>query len=385
METDNSILSYYGPAFNRPFVSILNSRQTKMPVGNDLWVSKTLEAVRFNIRENRTILSSIGMHTWNLLTWAIGHYGGKQILILPLYADDLEQEIVYDIVSEYSLDERRVAFAFYKTNCPITHPKMTWVERDRRVIKLADEISPISIRRGGNLDCEIKKSARGWCKINSASSIPYIKSKRRNIHKMLQKRNLDFILPDIWPKLTHWTHSFTEPWPGESKADYYRAIACSNEEYPRSALNSLLRILSDEVIYGTRRNFRNHMPNVSFTALNPKESLSLMNWNPSRSRFSFEFYGIAIDMDVAREKGIRKIIYGQEKAYDLLSPENRQYFQPIGSKVDWSKEKEWRFIGDFSLSDIPKDKIIVVVPNRVEAEIIEKRFNLRTYTPFSTS
>ena len=65
-------------------VAILNSRQSKTPLGSDPWVSQTLKAVNFAAGQDWTILSSVGMNTWELVTWAAGRSRAKLELILPI-------------------------------------------------------------------------------------------------------------------------------------------------------------------------------------------------------------------------------------------------------------------------------------------------------------
>jgi len=89
-----------------------------------------------------------------------------------------------------------------------------------------------------------------------------------------------------------------------------------------------------------------------------------------------EPYGIAIDIETARDIGVRKVIYGDETLFERLSDDDRLFFQPHGKKGDWSRELEWRHIGDFQISEIPREKILAIVPTECQAESIREKFGL---------
>ncbi|HHS49617.1 MAG TPA: hypothetical protein ENN07_00670 [candidate division Zixibacteria bacterium] len=376
MHKHDDIPVYFGMALERPFASVLNSRQTKMPKGDEQWIRRTIDAVRHLIDRNVTILTSLGMHTWNILAWSANFYGGKQIIILPLFPDDDPEDIVQDVLEDFALDASRVGFAFYRTDSTPTRPKGALIERDRQIIRLSDEIVPISIRPNGNLEREIANSAQSWAKVSDAFRVDYTKPKRYNPLSGCDIEAVRAKFSGRWELLTHWTHSFPEPWPRETSADFYKAIALSGTEYPRSAMKTLERILSSGKIFGTKARFRNDFPNVSFTSLDPANAVKLMKWDSRSGRWSMEPYGIAIDIETARDIGVRKVIYGDETLFERLSDDDRLFFQPHGKKGDWSRELEWRHIGDFQISEIPREKILAIVPTECQAESIREKFGL---------
>ncbi len=373
---------YYGPPLERPFAAVLNSRQSKTPCGADPWVRGCLTAVEHLAREGGTILTSTGMHTWNLLTWAAGHFGANQIQIQPLYPDESPEAAVNEIIQDFALSPEKTGFAFYRTNCARSRPKDAWLERDRQIVKLSDRILPVSMRVGGNLSSEVSRFAPKWAKIDERFKVDYSRACAFR-PKMSDLAKAAFNSFEPWRYLTHWTHSFSEPWPGESAADFYRAIACSESAYPRSAEKSLERILGTHSIIGTCLHHRGDIPVVSFTELAPNSAIRLMKWDPHIARMTFEPYGIAIERDIARELGLREVVYGDETVFEGLSEEDRPFFQPVGRKTDWSGEHEWRYPGDLNLNDIPHEALTALVPSQAEAEGLEARFGFPAKTIFA--
>ena len=65
-------------------VLILNSRQSKTPVGTDPWIRNTIDAVKFAVDSGSPVIASIGMNTWELVLWAVGECDGSAIILCPI-------------------------------------------------------------------------------------------------------------------------------------------------------------------------------------------------------------------------------------------------------------------------------------------------------------
>jgi len=63
--------------------AVLNSRQSKTPVGNDPWVKNTLAAVGDIAEQGLVLLTSLGMLTWELVAWACGMQNCCQVIVSP--------------------------------------------------------------------------------------------------------------------------------------------------------------------------------------------------------------------------------------------------------------------------------------------------------------
>ncbi|MGC9316030.1 MAG: hypothetical protein ACP5G4_10465, partial [bacterium] len=231
-------------------------------------------------------------------------------------------------------------------------------------------IIPVAVRPGGNMATHIETAAGDGRKVEHAFECEYAPAKPIRIPKFDSRKIEEKFPAGKWDYLTHWTRSFTGPWPDETSADYYSAVANSGNGYSRSALASLNRIIAEKRIFAGDDHARRGERFVSFTELPPSEAVELMKWKPRQMRYSFEPYGIAIRKATAEVVGIRKVIYGDSKAYRSLPDYEKPYFQMTG-KSDWSREAEWR-----RLSDVPFEKI-----DRVDMLIIVARDSDKAFLP----
>ena len=346
---------------------ILNSRQTKTPVGTDLWVIKTVEACREAIEQGRPVIASIGMNTWELVLWAVGEYGGQAIVICPLESGKSIEETIVEIAFDFNLELEKHAWIFIPDEAESGKSrsgKSWWKARDRLAIELASNIVPVGEREGGFLDQLIED----WSGISEKN----VDDRFRTKYSGKTNGELKFKVPDScpifenWNHLTHWTCRTYRPWPGETASEFYRAIANSGDEYPRSASGTLKRILAEGCLRGSGRHMRGDMPVVAFTSLEPVDALKLMKWRKRYVRPTFEPYGIAIFYRSAIKAGIRMVTYvknGEETSEIVSLPELTQGY----GTGDWLKEKEWRAIGDVDLCAIPEEDVIVLVPSEKEA------------------
>jgi len=355
-----------------PYAAILNSRQSKIPRGGDPWVIATLAAVQEAIRRNLTIISSLGLNTWELITWATGYYGGKLLIHVPYPYDsnadcsgvpnNLDFLTLQDIVRrEFNLPAQRVEFVFQDPNTHRGTKKTFWPNRDREIINSADVVYPVSIRPGGNLETLLSDLTTGK-NLCRDYQIDYAQRRQPPIRRPVPD-NLRFSTKDTsWDYLTHWTRAADGTWPGETKAAYYRDVAGSGNDYARSAHATLRRILRERLLRASPAHIRGGFPIVSFTALSPAEAVPLMRWRKRFVRRSFEPYGIAIRKDAALSAGIRPVIYGTPADFIRLLETDQPFFQNVGTRGgDWQPEKEWRHLGNLDISKIPDEAIKIIV------------------------
>jgi hypothetical protein len=240
--------------------------------------------------------------------------------------------------------------------------KAWWDDRDRLAIRLARHVVPVSIRPDGRMEKLFKQELRDDQTVNLRFRTRY-RSRSKDAWKLdLPAETASF---EDWGYLTHWTRRCYGPWPGETSADYYRAIAASGESYTRSAACTLKRILQEGVIRGSGARIRNGTPVVAFTALDPSGALSLMRWRKRFVRPTFEPYGIAVHSRSASKAGIRPVTYlrSDEKPLEGMP----EMIQGYGTG-DWPAEKEWRCVGDVNLADIPDEDVLVLVPSERDAD-----------------
>ena len=353
-----------------PYATILNSRQTKTPVGDDPWVIATLAAIQDAANRGYTIVSSLGLNTWELVTWAAGQCGGRTLVYVPYpYEKNIDcktdtgglgpESLSAIILYEFDLNPSRTEFHF---QAPPSRPgtkKTFWPDRDRTIIGLADILYPVSMRPGGNLESLIAGTAANK-EIRDKFRVTYQKGRRPAILPSAAGHSC-LTFPDTqWEYITHWTRAANGKWPGETAAQYYHDVAHSGGLYARSALFTLKRILDEHVLRATHRNIRGGFPVVSFTSLKPPEAIKLMRWRKRYVRWSFEPYGIAIKKEVAQS--CRPVIYGVPADYNRLNESDRPFFQNIGTRGgDWMPENEWRHLGDLDLSTIPQEAVKIFI------------------------
>ncbi|MEE9442066.1 MAG: hypothetical protein V3V99_05305 [candidate division Zixibacteria bacterium] len=335
--------------------AIINSRQSAYPVGDDLWVQKTLRAVEYLAGRQYTIVTSIGLNTWELVLALASQYKAEVNIIMPAqkYETGLEEKIIND----FKLDSKRVWFL--KSDELIPEKRQRLLSRDKAVIDLADILVPISIRPSGNmvylLDCSKDK-------IFSRYQIPYQKSRRRPSYKIIK------LNPELsdgkW--LVHFTRSGKFPWPGLTSFEFYHSMISSGKEYCQSAHNVLVRILESRIIRASNNNIADGSYVVGFSNLINVDPAEIFRYRSRLVNPYFEPYGLAISTDYVSKHGISPVIYGDRHLYDTLDGDKRSFFQSRGKKNQWVGENEWRHIGDFVFDNIPPDHLRIIVPNQKE-------------------
>jgi len=365
-----------------PYAVVLNSRQSKTPVGSDAWVVSTLRAVRHAVDRGYTILGSLGMNTWELATWAAGACGGRLLIFVPypyaaniagVFSTSLDdpQACASVIRREFQLSHTRITFRFQQPSIAGRMKKSHWPARDAQLSAMADIVYPVSIRPGGGL-ASLLAVPETQAKIDDRFRVQY----QTSSHHQSYPPDNTVINPALserpWPYLTHWTRAAAGKWPGEHAATYYRDVVNSRNNYPRSAMETLKRILTEQRLRASTRHIRGGYSVVSFTALPLGEAIKLMRWRRRYVQWTFEPYGIAIDREVALAIGIRPVVYGEPPEYEELSESERLFFQNRGLRAgDWIAEQEWRYPGDLNLALIPRNKMRVITQLEADGEALK--------------
>lgn len=347
---------------------ILNSRQGKQPFGSDRWVENTSAAVAHVIGKNYTLITSIGINTYDLVTYLGAAFDAKMTLLVPPTEKNNLRTVVH-VLDQFNLNASKVSFLPIETDAKT--PKGWWLRRDRTAISLSDLILPVSVNPTGNLAEMLEDSEGSGVTIDDRFSVQYERPRRR-LYNPVVKSSLAITEDNPWPYITHWTRSFNGPWPDQKLFDYYRMVTGSGGDYSHSALNSLKNILQCGAIFGTSQHIRQGYSVVSFTDRHPADAINLMKWRARFVRWNFEPYGIAIDRTYAESLGIKPVIYGTSAEFAELSESDKPYFQNAGEKGgDWKPENEWRFHGDLSLTSVPPDNMRIIVRKESEIAIVE--------------
>ncbi len=341
----------------------MNSRQCRIVLGDDLWVQNTLKAVHYAIDMGWEIVTSIGLKNHELVLWAVAEFGGRAMVIVPRSAEPSH------IVQEFEMEPRSVELQVVSGK-----GRSWWRARDRAIFEAADVLIPVSVRENGNFDGLLKEFSAAKPVIDRFR-VDYNPDCSGRFKKPVAE---SIVNPPNWNHLVHWVHTTFEPLPHETKRDFFKKIVNSGHGYPYSAFSNLKSILNNGMIYGSP-SFRSGVRGVSFTSLPPSQSAQFMKWRPSKTRYYWEPYGVAIRTDVAIELGIQQVIYGDENDFKKLKDELKPYFQPYGRENRWVMEHEYRFIGDFSLRKVPTDALLILVNDEDEALEVETLYG---FMPF---
>lgn len=351
-------MEYIGPDDLRrgPKAAVLNSRQSKFPVGADPWVAATVRAVASLRERGWTLVASLGLHTWELALTVVSRLQQKTIVIVPGRIDD-RMSAMEDIRRRFGLDPGATGFGFlhHRENNP---PKRAWPARDAAVARLADRLLPVSVRPGGTMAALLDLHRH---KVDPAFVTPYDKTPRPRPRYDAAALDADV----DWNRwLIHFTRTCAGPWPDETDFDYYDAVIASTDEYCRSARKTLMHILETGVIRASADNIRGRFPVVPFAGVDPDTAPGLFRYRPRLVNPGLEPYGIAVRKDAALALGLRPVTYGLPEQYDRLAPMDKPYFQHRGRFASqWMIEHEWRRIGDFPLDAVRPEHRRIIVPD----------------------
>jgi hypothetical protein len=353
---------------------ILNSRQNLRPNGSDPWIKQARMAVDDAISNGYTLLTSIGMNSWEITLYLASQKKANTIVYAPLASDESIEKVQNYYINEFSLNNKTTAWLFIEIENPKKDKHKFQKERDSKIISDADIVYPVSIRPNGNMEKMIESAK---AEIIDKFQIPYKIPNRKHAVEFDSDRINPNIDKQVQNHLIHWTRASNHPWPGETLYSFYKSIISSDNDYCRSGLNTLIRILSEQKLRASSRHLKKGIRAVAFSQLNPSKAINLMKWRSRYHEMSFEPYGIAIENTTAEKNGIKKVYYGNPEMRNYLEPDKRPYFQSIGRIGNWSPEKEYRHIGDIDLSSINKKLITAIVLYPRDIEIVKNVFNGR--------
>ncbi len=285
--------------------------------------------------------------------------------------------------------------------------------RDRTVAALGDRIVALHIRRGGHLHALLSARLResSWPtagvtvalgaqhvsnelaeELLSAGAVGWLvmpseDAQRKPAANELAESNaaaspgrapiISMPTSQPWTFLTHTTRRRTGPWPDETEAEFLDQLILALDSTHRSALASLIRIVSQQRIVASGEGIRGGTLVVSFTEVPLAELNRLRTFRPHRGRWDFEPYGLCVRKDWLESHGARAVVYGEEPQWESLTPALRPYFQRKSTRargqsevIDWTVEREWRLVGNADLSLLGPDEAFVFVPTHEEADQI---------------
>lgn len=354
---------------------ILNSRQALYPCGTDPWIVATARAIDDIAQKKLTLLTSVGTPAWEIGLHLAQMKNVPMILLIScIHGEDLNQKLD-SCITDFRLDPNLVRVIGISSDGASKERLALQAERDRRIIEMADVVYPVSIRTGGNLDTLLSDAIKGNKSIEYDFTAPWQSGKVGHlvpIKPEILEPGLDNNLRDY---IIHWTRAVHYPWPGETRHDFYNAIVQSGDSHPRSALKTLLRILTEMRLRSSPKHMRRGVQAVSFSSLPPSRAVELMRWRARYREMTFEAYGIAIRQSAAERVGVEKAIYGNPEMIAYLAEDEKPYFQSLGTIGDWEKEREFRHIGDMDLHAFDKSEICVITRLPSDIDKINTVFN----------
>jgi hypothetical protein len=169
--------------------------------------------------------------------------------------------------------------------------------------------------------------------------------------------------------LLHWTRRRVGPWPDQNKAQFLDDLIFQTDRKDHRNVAALRRILATQRIIAGNDLTRDSRKVVCYSDCRLDELKSRRTFRSHLSRWDFEPFGIAICKRWLSANGCREVIYGDETVWKQLTDEKRPYFQlnEQSGNVDWSKENEWRTVGDLDLRKVPVDAAVVFVDKKEDA------------------
>ncbi len=346
------------------------------PAGGDRWIIDTGQAVKYATEHDYTLLTSVGMSSWEITLFFASKYKVRQQIFIPAESDDDFVTACNHYEKEFRLTGKPVEWR------PVRISRLSGKsnndfrsKRDRLIMTEADIIFPVSIRPDGNLAGLINDRKKPGGHIDNRFGCDYERYKRdckAGLNQNPVGPAIDNTLSDY---VIHWTRSCHAPWPGESLYDYYDSLTTTINEYSHSALRTLLRILGEKKLRASSRHMRKGIRAVSFSALPPTQALRLMKWRARYREMTFEPYGIAIKRKPALKMGIRKVLYGNPEMYEYLDETDKPYFQSVGTKGNWMPEREYRHIGDIDPGRIFPYSMAVIVSKSEGIDMVRRHFD----------
>jgi hypothetical protein len=277
--------------------------------------------------------------------------------------------------------------------------------RDRLLVAAPDELFVLHVRPRGNLECLVRErlkaqsgapptvrlaladtlvaerlrdqlleaGAVGWAVLETAAAAERVPSARRAAARPWAIADW---IGEPWRYLSHWTRRRHGPWPGQGRDGFLDDLILARPSSDHSAIAALKRILRDERLIASRRTVKGGVPVVSFTEVPLTEIPRRRVYRAHRKRWDFESYGMCIDRQWLESQGARPVIYLGSREGALLDLRDRPFVQldrsitRSGREIDWTLEREWRYVGDLDLKELGEGLAAVFVPTWVEAEEI---------------
>lgn len=354
-------------------VLILNSAQSKRIRCNDPWVQSTARAVENFYRQGCTFIVSPGLSAWELTLWKAASLGASLEVICPLGRDESPETARHRLAEDFELGKDSATWHFLRSTRAAGRLKDVWEERDDAAWKMADLVVPVSIRPGGRLGKRL-----GGAFLEKDRQRLVIDDYRVPYEARSGQIRWESVAFDGWPQgfdtssgvIIHLTRACSGVWPGERRADRFRALFEGQEGDPRDGFSTLARIVAEGKIRGAAERVRGGWPMVCFAQLNGDDATRLVRWRKRFARHAFEPYAVALSIEAAQRLGARAVEY--DGGVGGLNPleESSPWRQGQGPDGAFLGEKEWRIAGDVDLRTLGAGHLAVMTANETEAAVL---------------
>lgn len=389
--------------------AILNSRKPRRISPEDRWLRVTKTLADQTVKEGLVTLTSLGNYQYEVVAFFALEAGTRQVILcdgpLPLMLPEKKREQFFRHYGDLFSPERTTLISPFSPG-PLPPVRQRRPYRDACLAALAGNILAAEIRPGGNMERLIKEALRRGTEVKVFCPPRFDRATEGNKRLLelgarpwkepsrpgpalkaaaLQKKKTEALPSQDFSShledgadLIHSTRSCPGPWPGQTPAEYYRALTSGRSGAAHTAFDTLRRILDQGRIRGGSDLTRGRASVVSFTARGLDELSALVRWRPGLIRWTFEPYGLAITRTALQGLGAAPVVYGGDDVWENLPDDQQFRFQLHRPPMtDWSREKEWRLEGDVDLGKIPKGDIKIIVPSREEALEIASEYGLR--------
>ncbi len=176
--------------------------------------------------------------------------------------------------------------------------------------------------------------------------------------------------------LSHCTRSPQDCWPDETIEDHWDEFLFGGIADQRTALSTLVRIVSSQRLLSGGGLIRHSQRVISFTEIPIGQLFQHRKYRSHLARWDFEPFGIAVKRDSLIQKaGAKPVQYGGDELWAKLDRSEQPYFQFSSASgdsesIDWRCEREWRIVGDLDLRLFSVDEAVVFVGDRKSAEMV---------------
>ena len=374
---------------------IVNSRVSRKICSDTPWVVKTIGLANYATKNKWTLVSSCGSIPYLLVSWLAT--GTPTVIVLDsalpfMGSERIRENFAQEFMNIFDIEKTLFISQFGIGVLPNTGRRM--MNRDAMAVSIADVLLPCEVRPDGNMAKLIMSGrAKGKIVIHNENCETTSKSRKTNeaslpwaSPKIRFNKSDDFFPESAHPEnpfvdyFFHYTRACFGPWPGQSWADYLDEVTVNEVGSQHEAVDALRRILKEKRIRASGRWIRGAYQVVSFTERPPEEFDIICKWRRGLMRKTFEPCGIAVKRSVLIEKGVRKVTYGSDELFNKMTDEIKPYFQKASSScAQWSREKEWRLIGDLKFNDLNQSDWFAMVPSLIDLDKLVKTFEAEEF------